>query len=113
MVEQGQILKVKTETKNDVFGTCWYEVVETGLPSPEKAKREAGVKDGVKCVLLAGSGPAARPGYSVIDSQERITANMKSGVTEVVSRDSLPAGAGKTQAPKAVRSKATGCVEVD
>ncbi len=91
MVEKGQILKVKTKTNRDVFGTCWWEVVETGLPAPEKARREAGKMDGVRCVLVGGTGPSARAGFPVLDSQERIAANVKDGNTEVLPAGSLPA----------------------
>jgi len=91
MVEKGQVLKVKTTTRNDVFGTCWWEVAETGLQAPEKERRET-ERDGVKCVMLCGTGPSARPGYTVIDSQFRIANDIAAGICQVVPRSSVPTG---------------------
>jgi hypothetical protein len=91
-MDKGTLLKVKTKTFQDVCGECLYEVVATGLPAPEKERKAAGIMDGVKCVMLGGSGPAARTGWSVIDSEAAIQRNIKEGMTVIVpseQRDSL------------------------
>ena len=85
MVNAGDCLKVTTKTLHDAFGTCFYEVVEVGLKSPEKGREEA--MDGVKCVMLGGSGPSARPGFTVIDSQMRIGQNIADGKTQVLPKE--------------------------
>ena len=79
MITKGTLLRVKTRTKDDVFGECLYEVVEVGLSFPGRK-----VKDGVKCVILGGSGPAARRGYTVHDSVEAIERNITEGITTIV-----------------------------
>ncbi len=43
--------------------------------------------DGVKCVMRGGSGAAARPGFTVMDSQTKIAADIEAGVTEVITRE--------------------------
>jgi len=88
MVKVGDCLKVVTTTKLDVFGTCFYEVVETGLPSPEKGRNE---DDGIKCIMLGGSGPAARQGLTVHDSQMKVGIEVKNGTTEVISKEEASA----------------------
>ena len=79
MIAKGTYLKVKTKTKDDVFGECIYEVVETGLPC-----RICKGDDGMKCVMLGGSGPSARPGYPVPDCDKVVIGNIAKGVTEVM-----------------------------
>ena len=84
MLKKGDCLKTKTKTQGDVFGTVIYRVEEVGLLAPEKARRAAGAKDGVKCVMLGGSGPAARSGMTVLDSVHAIKRNIKAGITEII-----------------------------
>jgi len=117
MLEKGTLIRVQTRTKEDVFGDCMYEVVETGLDAPEPERKAAGIKDGVKCVMLGGSGPAARKGFVVIDSDEAIRRNIAEGITEVIppeKRDEVVAhydDKAKDGTPR--RSVGgTGCVEV-
>jgi hypothetical protein len=83
MIVKGTYLKVKTTTQEDVCGVCLYQVMEDGLEAPEPDRK--GQMDGVKCVMLGGSGPAARPGWAVIDSVAKIQREIKSGVTQVLS----------------------------
>ena len=59
MLEKGTVIRVQTRTKEDVFGDVMWEIVETGLSSPEAGRKG---KDGVKCVMLGGTGPSARKG---------------------------------------------------
>jgi len=79
----GTVFRTQTKTKDDVFGDCIWKVAEVGLQSPEKG-REAET-DGVRCVLLGGSGPSARAGYEVIDSVFNINTDIARGVTFVLS----------------------------
>jgi hypothetical protein len=82
MFAKGTLLKVRTRTVGDVFGEVVWEIVETGLPAPEPHRR--GISDGVRCVMLGGTGPSARKGYPVVDSEDTIRRNIAEGITEVV-----------------------------
>lgn len=82
MISVGMLLRCKTTTKDDVFGTVLWEVVETGLQAPERERQDQ--KDGVKVVMLGGSGPKARAGFVVIDSEAHIERDIASGVTSVI-----------------------------
>lgn len=81
-IQRGTVIRVQTKTRDDVFGDCMYEIVEDGLPAPEPSR--AGQMDGVKCVMLGGSGPAARAGFSVIDSVFHIENDIRTGITQIV-----------------------------
>jgi hypothetical protein len=85
MLSVGTLLRCKTTTKNDVFGTVIWEVVETGLTAPEKGREEC--KDGVKVILLGGSGSAARPGMTLLDSEEHIMRDIQAGITSILKPD--------------------------
>jgi len=82
MFAVGTLIKVKTRTLKNVFGEVVWEVVDVGLPAPEPHRR--GMRDGVKCIMLGGSGPAARKGYTVIDSENQIRKNIEEGITEII-----------------------------
>lgn len=84
MLKVGDCIRVQTRTLQDVFGVCYYEIVEVGLKSPEKGREEM---DGVKAKMLGGSGPSARPGFLILDSQFKIGSEIASGVTEILSKD--------------------------
>lgn len=79
MLKKGNCIKVKTITTEDVFGECVYQVVETGIRCPE-----CHGQDGIKFIMLGGSGPAARPGYPVIDCTERIRRDLAKGITRIL-----------------------------
>ena len=83
MIKTGMLLKVKTKTLEDVFGECVYEVVETGLPATEPHRR--GINDGIKCVMLGGSGPSARKGLVLFDSEEDINKWITDGIVQILS----------------------------
>ena len=85
MIEKGMLLRCKTTTKNDVFGIVMWEVIETGLPAPENTRK--GQMDGVKVMMLGGSGPSARAGISITDSEDHIIRDIKAGITTIVSRE--------------------------
>jgi len=84
MLEVGTLIRVQTKTKEDVFGDCLWELAEVGLTMKNPANPNETVTDGVKCVLLGGSGPKARPGYTVMDTEANIQANIRTGITEIV-----------------------------
>jgi hypothetical protein len=93
MITKGMLLRCKTTTKNDSFGTVLWEVVETDLQAPEKGRET--VNDGVRVVMLGGSGRSARAGLTVIDSEDHILRDIKAGITTIVpaaSRDETLAG---------------------
>jgi len=114
MLEKGTIIRVQTRTQEDVFGDCMYEITETGLDSPEKERDE---KDGVKCVMLGGTGPSARKGFVVIDSEERIQRDIASGITEVIpvekSKEIIAYYGDKAKDGTPRRARGTGCMEID
>lgn len=83
MLKKGDCLKVKTKTKDNTFGDVIYIVEEVGMPCKRKG---CGKNDMVKCVMLGGSGPAARPGFVVCDCIELIRKNMADGITEIISQ---------------------------
>ena len=85
MIGKGTLLKVRTTTLQDIFGEVLYEITEVGLPAPEKER--AGQMDGLKCVMLGGTGPRARKGYVVFDSEFGIQGNIASGITVIVSSE--------------------------
>ena len=117
MLQVGDCLRVQTKTQDDVFGTVIYRVDEVGLPPPEKERREAGSMDGVKCTMLGGSGPAARPGMTIIDSTKAISRNVKAGITDIISAKEAEVLVGQlAKAGGGLDGKAqsaTGVVEVD
>jgi hypothetical protein len=83
-LEVGTLLRVQTKTKEDVFGDCLYRVEAVGVEMKNPGNPKETIPDGVKCVMLGGSGPAARKGYTVMDSEASIMSNISVGVTEVV-----------------------------
>jgi hypothetical protein len=116
-MEKGMLLKSVTKTKNDVFGTCIWEIVEVGLPAPEVER--AGQKDGIKVKLLSGSGPSAKPGFTLIDSEWNIGRDIAKGTITIVSADKKDAMIAKYGPSKSVRGVSdmprhggTGVVEV-
>ena len=111
-IEKGSLLKVTTKTMDDVFGEVLYEVQEVGLPAPEKER--SGENDGVKCIILGGTGPAARKGFTVIDSEAKISQDVENGITEV--RPASEKDVLKSAYPERVDDpvhSGQGCFEVD
>lgn len=84
MIEKGALLRCQTKTRGDVFGDVLWEVVETGLPAPEADRK--GQTDGIKCVMLGGSGPRARTGLTVIDSEWHVKQDIAMGITNEIGR---------------------------
>ena len=85
MIEKGMLLKCKTNTKNDMFGTVVWEVQETGLKAPELERADQ--MDGVKVIMLGGSGASAREGLVCVDSEYHIQRDIKAGITQLFSAD--------------------------
>ena len=81
-IQKGMLLRVKTKTKNDTFGEVMYEVIQTGMPAPEKER--LGQMDGLKVVMLGGSGPSAHAGLTLTDSESKINQDIASGITTIV-----------------------------
>lgn len=84
-VKVGDCIRVQTTTLQDVFGVCYYEILEIDLPAPEAHRQ--GQMDGVKARMLGGSGPSAREGVVIHDSQEKIGSEVASGIIEVMSKE--------------------------
>lgn len=90
----GTYIKVKTRfgfNKNEnesPFGTCVWQIVETGFDCPESWRHKDGEsppQDGIKCVLIGGTGESARAGYTVFDSVMSVEKNIQEGITEIIS----------------------------
>jgi hypothetical protein len=124
-IEVGTYIRVNTipspgqNADTTPFGTCIWHVLETGLecPEPWRKEDENTPMDGVKCVMIGGSGPSARAGYTVIDSMLQINKNIKDGVTTIVSKEeavrleqSLKKAAEQIQGGGA---GGVGCLEID
>jgi hypothetical protein len=82
MLTKGTLIKCKTKTLQDVFGEVVYEITEVGLPAPEPERK--GVNDGVIATMLGGSGPSARKGFTVLDSEFNVQNEIQKGVVEVI-----------------------------
>ena len=115
MMKVGTLLRSRTRTKDDVFGEVLWEVTKTGLSAPEKERK--GQTDGVVCVMVGGTGPSARKGYMVVDSEAQIMQDVAAGITAVVpeeQRDAAVASfSGGKAGPAAGKASGRGCVEVD
>ncbi len=103
-MKKGTLLKVRTKTQDDVCGECLYEIIATGLPAPEKNRRAAGETDGVRCRMLGGSGPAARPGWEVQDSEWNIQRDIKNGITSIVPDEQRESAMAQYQGEKTSKS---------
>lgn len=79
MLNVGECIKVKTTTKDDVFGECVYRVVKTGIFCPVCKEN-----DGIQFVMLGGTGPAARSGMTILDCQKKILADMQHALTVIL-----------------------------
>jgi len=113
MIEKGMLLRCKTKTVNDTFGTVIWEVLEVGLKAPERGREN--FLDGVKVVMLGGSGPSAREGLTIIDSEDHILKDIRDGITTVVPADQRATSLAQCQKKSAVampRHGGTGVVEM-
>jgi hypothetical protein len=117
MIEVGQCIRVQTKTLQDVFGVCYYEIMETGLQAPEKERKDQ--MDGIKCRMLGGSGPSAREGMVIHDSWYKMSGEIASGIIEIMSKEQAMKLLNATprsnpQAPESGGNRpATGIVELD
>ena len=78
-MKKGTFIKVKTITKNDVFGTCIYEITETDMPCPYCKGQ-----DGLRAVMLGGTGPSARAGLVIGDCEKKIQQDIAKGITQQI-----------------------------
>ena len=85
MLKAGDCIRVQTKTLQDVFGVCFYEIMEAGIMAPEKGREKE--MDGIKARMLGGSGPSAREGLIIIDSQFKIDKEIASGIIEVMGKE--------------------------
>jgi hypothetical protein len=85
MLQKGTLLRTQTKTLNDMFGEVLWEVVETGLDAHDEER--PGAMDGVRCVMLGGTGPSVRVGYEVYDSESQIERDIASGITTIISSE--------------------------
>lgn len=117
MLKKGSLLESKTNTKDDVFGKVLWEVAETGLPAPERERK--GQMDGVQCIMVGGTGPSARKGYMVLDSEAKIAQDIAAGITTVIPEEkkaqALAAFSGKRAdgVKNSVKASGSGCVELE
>lgn len=114
MLKVGDCLRVQTKTLQDVFGVCYYEIEETNIEAPEPDRK--GEMDGIKARMLGGSGPSAREGIVIHDSQHRIDIDIAAGIIEVMDKDKAMALLSDTPKPTGVGEiarPATGVVEMD
>ena len=65
----GDCFKVETKTRNDVFGTVVYRVEHMGVDCPVS---DCDKQDGMKLMMLGGSGPSAHPGRVIYDCQKAV-----------------------------------------
>jgi hypothetical protein len=82
MITVGTIIKCNTTTLNNTFGEVVYEITRAGMPAPEEDRK--GQMDGVIATMLGGNGPAARRGFTVVDSVWSIEKDIQDGKTEIL-----------------------------
>ena len=82
MQARSKFIFVETKTKTGNFGSVLYIIEQEGLPCTV-----CGQTDGVKCVMVGGTGPSAVRGRVVYDCQKEIEKNMQSGVTKPVENE--------------------------
>ena len=81
MLKAGNYIQCITTTKDDVFGTVLYRVEEIGLKCPAKNCK---VNDGVKCIMLGGSGPSAYAGRIIYDCEKQIERDIANKTTKKI-----------------------------
>jgi len=117
MVKVGDCIRVQTKTLKDVFGVCYYEIIKTGLQAPEKGREDQ--MDGVEARMLGGSGPSAREGIVIRDSQLKIGSEIAQGIIEVMDKPTALKLLAETNKRKpsvpgeGVARPPTGVVEID
>jgi len=129
-IEVGMYMRVDTKSprghEESGFGTCVYVVTEVGIECPEEwRKKDAKGKalpadqiphDGVRCVMIGGSGPMARAGYTVVDSVAVIEKNIKDGIASMISGQEakrLEASLRRTVEQAHTSSGMAGALEID
>ena len=79
-MNKGEYISVETTTINDSFGKVIYRIEETG-----RVCTECSDKDGIKAMMLGGSGPSARKGHVVTDCAKKIKREINEKRTEIIS----------------------------
>ena len=110
MIKIGDCLKIKTKTKDDVFGEVIWEVADVGSTLYRN-------EPGIKLVMLRGSGPSARKGYTIIDKLAEVEAKIADGSIKVISKQQAETivvdttGVNNTQSMP--RHGGKGCMEIN
>ena len=102
----GQHIRVKTKTKDDVFGSVLYRLEQTGVHCPHCKSAD----DGMWFLMLGGTGPSATAGRKILDCQKNVERDIAAGVTVLVNPDEARQFTGGSDAPK---TGGTGIAEVD
>jgi len=82
-IKVGLKLKVETKTFANSFGTCIWEILQTGIRIDKGSRK--GRSDGVRVKLLGGSGASVVPGHILVDSAEKLRDDIKNGIAKVIS----------------------------
>jgi hypothetical protein len=108
-IKIGDCLRVKT--KDEKYGVCFYEVIEVNISFGK-------IKNGVRSVMLGGSGVNAMRGYIIMESENNIHRDIKSGITEIISKNQaekeLSSRRISRKSPDDILNRPSkGCVELD
>ena len=106
-LKKGQCLLVKTTTKNDVFGTVLYRIDEVNMNMPD------GKNDGIRLVMLGGSGPAARGGMVIRDRMDAILDLFRTQKAEFLDAERAKAYEEKFSKKEVTKSTPGGVIEMD
>jgi len=118
MLQIGQYVKVKTEflkgaDGEDRRGEIIYRVEEVDLPFG----KEEGNKDGIRFIMIAGTGPGFFPGKKVLDNRVVVENDIKKGRTQILNdaqaEQLTKQLAAKGQEVGDMKHKGTGCIELD
>lgn len=82
----GDVFEIETKTKDNIFGKVIWTIQRVGLKIRVSPGEYA--NDGVKCVLVKGTGPAARPGFVVFDRESIILGNIEKGIAKILDKTS-------------------------
>jgi len=79
----GRYILVKTNTKNNTFGDCVYKI--TG--DIEDVEELGTTNSMIKCIMVGGTGPAARSGFEVWDKLSDLENAIQEGKTHTLLSD--------------------------
>jgi len=105
-MKKGQYLLVETKTKNDIFGTVLYCVDEVGLETKD------GVNDGVRLVMMGGSGSAARTGMTILDTVRELERLIREKTAQLIDASKAKAYEAKYSHKEVTKSTSGGIIEL-